>query len=174
MEEVMRSGWLSADFFTHSYRISGQVDVRRKGLFEMLSDPMTAFVQLEDAYVSPVDRPGEITASYSASNIVKANLTLVIVAQRDEVIPRKQSYGMYAGAHLQRVFLTLPALEVQGYLRLSARVDLRRILSLEAESFFAVLDGRANASIRPDVVFTGGGFLVNKQHVGAFCLSEED
>lgn len=173
MQEVLQTGWLSADFFSHSYRISGQVDVRRRPLYELLNDPTTAFLPLEDAYVSSIDRPGDISAAYPASYLAKSNLSLVLVPQRDDAVPRQQTYGAYAGAYLQRVFLTVPSLEVEGYLRLSARVDMRRILSLESESFVSILDARVRASIRPDVVFTGGGLIVNKRHIGVFCLIEE-
>ncbi len=174
MSEILRTGWLTADFFTHSYRISGQVDVRRRGLSDLLNDSTTGFLQLENAYISPIDRPADIIASYEASSLVKANLTLVLVTQQDDAISRKQAYGSYMGSYMRKVFLTVPSLEIVGYLRLAAKVDLRRILSMDTEEFISVLDGRVVASIRPDVVFTGGGVLVNKHHIGAFCLSEEE
>lgn len=174
MEEILQTGWVAADFFTHSYRISGQVDVRRQPLADMLNDRTTGFIQLEDAYVSPIDRPGDIIAAYAASSLTKANLTLVLVARQDDALARKATYGSYQGAYLHKVFLTVPSFEVVGYLRLSARVDLRRLLAIDTEEFIAILDGRVRASIRPDIVFTGGGVLVNKHHIGAFCLEKEE
>ncbi len=172
MEEIRQVGWLVVDFFTQSYRISGHLDVRRQGLFEMLNDQTTGFLQLEDAYISPIDRPGEILASYRASTLAKANLTLALVARQEDALPRKQAYGSYAGAYLYNIFLTVPTFEVSGYLRLSARVDLRRLLVTETEDFLVVLDGRVRGSIRPDIVFNAGGILVNKRHIGAFCVEE--
>ncbi|HEC36259.1 MAG TPA: hypothetical protein ENI39_06980 [Anaerolineae bacterium] len=174
MEEVLETGWLAADFFLHSYRISGRVDVRRRPLADILNDRTTGFVQLEDAYISPIDRPGEIIATYAASSLTKANVTLILVPRRDDALSREQSYGSYYGTYLRQVFLTVPSLEVVGYLRLSARVDLRRLLSLKTEEFVAILDGRVRASVRPDVEFASGGVLVNKHHIGAFCLAEEE
>lgn len=173
-EGALRANWLTADFFLHSYRISGRVDIRKRPLFDILNDRMTGFIELEDAYVSPLDRPGEIIATYTSSHLTKANVTLVLVPHRDDALSRKQSYGSYYGTYLQQIFLTVPSFEVVGYLRLSARVNLRRLLSVETEEFIPILDGRVRASIRPDVVFTGGGVLVNKHHIGAFCLAEEE
>ncbi|MDW8067565.1 MAG: hypothetical protein RML46_01480 [Anaerolineae bacterium] len=174
MEEIRQIGWLVVDFFTHSYRISGHLDVRRQCLFEMLNDRTTRFLQLEDAYISPIDRPGEILASYSASTLAKANLTLAMVARQEDALPRKQVYGSYMGAHLYNIFLTVPTFEISGYLRLSARVDLRRLLVTEGEEeeFLVILDGRVRGSVRPDIVFNAGGILVNKRHIGAFCMEE--
>ncbi len=173
MEELKTAGWLAVDFFSHNYRISGNIDVRKKSLFDQLNDQTTGFIMLQDAYISPIDRPGDIVATYEASYLAKANLTLALVAQSDDALGRKQTYGSYYGTFLHRVFLTVPSIEVAGYLRLSTRVDLRRLLSLDTEDFIAILDARVCASFRPDVVFTGGGVLVNKSHIGAFCLTEE-
>jgi hypothetical protein len=174
MEEVLRAGWLAADFFTQSYRISGHVDVGRRAIADILNDPTTSFIQLEDAYISPIDRPGDIIATYAASGLAKDNLTLVLVPTRDDALFSKATYGSYYGTYLHKVFVTVPSFEVVGYLRLSTRVDLRRLLSLETEAFISVLDSRVRASIRPDITFTGGGVLVNKRHIGAFCLEEEE
>ena len=174
MEEVLRTGWLAADFFTHSYRISGHVDISRRPLADMLNDRTTSFVQLEDCYVSPIDKPGEIIASHAASGLTKANLTLVLVPTRDDALARKQTYGSYLGTYLRKVFLTVPSFEIVGYLRLAGRVDLRRLLSTDAGEFIPILDGRVRASIRPDISFTSGGVLVNNRHIGAFCLEEEE
>jgi len=174
MEEVLRTGWLAADFFTHSYRISGHVDVRRQALADMLNDQTTGFIQLEDAYISPIDRPGDIIGTYAASSLAKANLTLAVVPHRDDALSRKYAYGSYYGTFLHKVFLTVPSFEVVGYLRLSAKMDLRRVLTSGTDDFIAVLDGRVQASVRPDITFTGGGILVNKRHIGAFCMAREE
>lgn len=172
--EVQESGYLAADFFTHSYRISGHVDVRRRPLADILNDQTSNFIPLEDAYISPIDRPGEIIATYSASNLVKVNLTLVVVAQSNDALPRKHTYGSYYGTFLHKIFLTVPGFEITGYLRLSSKLDLRRVLTTGTDEFIAVLDGRVRNSLRSDVTFTGGGVLVNKRHIGALCMAEEE
>jgi hypothetical protein len=174
MEEVRETSRLPADFFTHSYRISGHTDVRRTSLYDQLNDQTTSFIELEDAYISPIDRPGDIIATHPASFLDKSNLTLVVVPHRDDALSSKHSYGSYFGTFLAKVFLIVPAFEIAGYLRLSTKMDLRRVLSTGTDDFIAVLDGRVRGSIRPDITFTGGGILVNKQHIGAFSVAREE
>ena len=174
MEGTLRTGWLAVDFFTQSYRISGQVDIRRRSLADILNDPTTGFVPLEDAYISPIDRPGDIVATYPSPNLVKANLTFAIVPHQEDALRRKQAYGSYLGTFLQQIFLTVPGFEIVGYLRLSSKMDLRRVLTSGTDEFIAVLDGRVRGSLRPDITFTGGGILVNKRHIGAFSVTEEE
>jgi len=174
MNDVLQTGWLTADFFTHSYRISGQVDVRRQSIADILNSQASSFIELEDSYVSPIHRPGDIIASYGTASLVKANLTFVLVPQQDDALSRKQVYGSYYGTNLQSVFLTVPMFEIAGYLRLSGKVDVRHILAGDSEGFLCALDAKVRASIQPDVLFTGGGVLINKHEIGALCLSEEE
>jgi hypothetical protein len=173
MEEVKDAHWLTADFFTQSYRISGHLDVRRKALYDLLNDQTTSFIELEDAYFSPIDRPGDIVATHPASFLSKSNLTLIVVPHRDDAISRKHTYGSYFGTFLARVFFVVPGFQVEGYLRLSTKMDLRRVLSTGTDDFIPVLDGRVRASIRSDVTFTGGGVLVNKRLIGGYSINRE-
>lgn len=172
--EGPRATWLTADFFTYSYRISGRVEVSRRSLADLLNDQTTSFIQLEDAYVSSIDRPGDIIGTYEASNLAKSNLTLAVVPQQDDALSKKHAYGSYYGAFLHKVFITVPAFEIAGYLRLSTKMDLRRVLTSGTDDFIAVLDGQVRASTQPDITFTGGGVLVNKQQIGAFCMAVEE
>jgi hypothetical protein len=169
-EEVTEPGHLAADFFTHSYRISGHLELGQRSLYDLLNDHTTSFLRLSDAYVSPIHQPGDIIASHTTSFISKPNLTLVVVPLRNDALSRKHTYGSYLGTYLSKVTLTVPSFEVEGYLRLSTKMDLRRVLTSGTDDFIPVLDGRVRASVRRDVVFSGGGILVNKQHIGVFSV----
>ena len=114
MSEHTRTSWLVADFFTHSYRISGRVDVRRRRLADQLNDHTTAFLQLEDTYVSNIERPADITASHASSILRKNNITAVVVARQEDGVPREHAYGSYFGAYLRKVFVTIPSFEIEG------------------------------------------------------------
>jgi hypothetical protein len=173
MQERVSSSWLVADFFTYRHRLSGRVDVRYNTLAAQLNDATTSFLVLEDAYVSNVEHPGEIVASYTASVFRKANITGVVVAREEDGLLRQQSYGSYLGTYIRKIFITVPSFEITGYLRLSGKMDLRTVLTTGTDAFIPVLDGEMRSSIRPTIFFTGGAILVNKEHVGVFCMEEE-
>ena len=82
-QAVTRRGWVSVDFFTHSYRISGAVDVRRLPLADQLNDRTISYLMLEDTYVSPISRPGDITASYSIAALRKENITMAVLTKKE-------------------------------------------------------------------------------------------
>ena len=174
MQERVGSSWLVADFFTYRHRLSGRVDVRHNGLAAQLNDATTSFLVLEDAYVSNVERPAEIVASYTSSILRKRNITAIVVAQQEDGLMRQQSYGSYLGTWVRKSFITVPSFEITGYLRLSGKIDLRTVLTTGTDAFIPVLDGEMRSAIRPEIVFTGGAVLVNKDHVGVFCMEEEE
>jgi hypothetical protein len=174
MQERLSTASLMVDFFVHCYRISGRLNVRQKKLADQLNDRTTAFLQLEDVYVSNIEHPAHITASYSNSILRKQNITAVVVAQQDEGLPREQSYGSYLGTYLRKVFITIPFFEIRGDLRLSGRLDLRAVLATGTDRFVPILGGQMTSSAHSDIVFTGGAILVNRDHVGAFWAVEEE
>lgn len=173
MQAQSSSAWLTVDFFTYSYRISGRVNVRQQRLAEQLNDHGSAFLQLEDAYISNVEHPAEISASHVTSVLRKQNITAAVVANVDDGLPREHTYGSYFGTYLRRVFLTVPSFEIEGDLRLSGKLDLRTVLTSGTDDFICVLDGQMKSSSRPDVTFSGGAILVNKDHIVSFYIQRD-
>lgn len=166
--------WLVADFFAHDYRISGRVHVRYSKLPAQLNDTNTSFLQLEDAYVSNILRPADIVASYTTAILDKRHITAIVVARQEDGLLREYTYGSYLGTYLHRVFVTVPSFEVSGHLRLSSKMDLRTVLTTGTDNFVVILDGEMKAAVRPDVTFSGGAILLNKEYIGAFCVEEEE
>lgn len=173
-QTVKRRGWVTADFFTNSYRISGSVDARRLPLADQMNDRTSSYLMLEDAYVSPIDRPGDITASYPIAALRKVNITMAVLANKEDGLSKKQSYGSYFGTSLKNVFITVPQFEVRGFLQVVGKFDLHALLATGTDLFIPVLDGTTFASLKPDIQFDGGMILVNKDTVGVMCMSEED
>ncbi len=173
-QAVKRKGWVTVDFFTHSYRISGAVDVRRLPLADQLNDRTTSYLMLEDAYVSPIDRPGDITASYAAAALRKENVTMAVLASKEDGLSKKQSYGSYFGTSLKNVFITVPQFEVRGFLQVVGKFDLHALLATGTDRFMPLVDGTTFASIKPDIQFDGGMILVNKDAVGVMCIREDE
>jgi hypothetical protein len=170
---VKRQGWVTADFFTHSYRISGAVDVRRLPLADQLNDRTTSYLMLEDAYVSPIDRPGDITASYAIAALRKENITMTILAQKDDGLSKKQSYGSYFGTSLKNVFITVPQFELRGFLQVVGKFDLHALLATGTDRFMPLVDSTTFASVKPEIQFDGGMILVNKDTVGVMCVEQD-
>lgn len=173
-QAVKRRGWVTGDFFTHSYRISGAVDVRRLPLADQLNDNTSSYLMLEDVYVSPVDRPGDITASYAMAALRKENISFAVLSHKEDGLSKKQSYGSYFGTSLRSVFITVPEFEVRGFLQVAGRFDLHALLAIGTDRFMPVLDGTIFAAEKTEIQFDGGMILVNKDAVGVMGIQEDD
>ena len=174
MSEQTHSNWLVADFFTHSYRISGRVNVRYQKLADQLNDHNTSFLLIDDTYVSNSQQPADIAASHASAILYKRNIIAAVVPRQEDGLPREHTYGSYFGVYLRKVFLTVPFFEIEGHLRLSSKLDLRTVLTTGTDDFIVILDSQMRSSVRPDVTFTGGAVLVKKEHVGAFWMQEKE
>ena len=65
---------LTADIFADSHRISTQMALRGRVLSDILNDTSTSYLELDIAYVSRIDHPGEILADYALSIVRKDRL----------------------------------------------------------------------------------------------------
>jgi hypothetical protein len=171
---VKQRGWVTADFFMHSYRVSGAVDVRRQPLADQLNDRTISYLMLEDAYVSPIDRPGDITASYETAALRKENVTMVVLADKEDGLSKKQSYGSYFGTSLLNVFITVPQFEIRGFLQVVGKFDLHALLATGTDHFIPLLEGTTFASFKTEFQFDGGMILVNKDTIGVMCVEEKE
>lgn len=172
MQEELSSNWLAVDFFEHNYRISGRVYTRQRKLADQLIDESSAFLQLEDAYISNIERPADIVESHTSAVLRKDGITAAVVVRGEDGLLRELTYGSYLGTRVEKVYFLTPFFEIEGYLRLSGKLDLRTVLTSGRDDFITLLDGQMRPSVRPDLVFTGGAILVNKDHVDAFWVEE--
>ena len=169
-----RRGFVTADFLAHNYRISGEVNVRVWPLADSLNDGTTNFIEIENAYVSPIQNPADIKASYEVGSLRKDNISMVVLAREEDGLSKASTYGSYIGYTLRSVFLTVPGFEVRGLLQIGAKVEVRTYLVTHAERFIPIIEATATVSLNPDIRFEGGMILVNKESVGIFCASEEE
>ena len=168
-----RKGFVNADFLSHNYRISGEVDISVNPVADLLNDPLKSYVKVENVYISPIQAPADIKGNFKHGQLSKDNITMAVLHREEDGLPKRQAYGSYIGYVVHEVFLTVPGFEVQGQLAISATLDLESLLVLSAERFIPVAEATATVSLSPDVQFKGGMILVNRDHIGIFCMSRK-
>jgi len=165
-----RQTWVTGDFFTQTHRISGSVDVYRELLADQLNNPNITYMWLEQVYVSPIDRPGEITANYPVIALGKDNITMIVLPTREEGLTTKQTHPSYVWAKPRRIFLTVAGFEVRGEWEIKGAFSVNVLARLNL--FVPVLDGRASATLKPEIQYQGGIILVNKLALGVVHIQD--
>jgi len=168
--DIYGKGFVTADFFTHTYRISARADTRKRSLAAHLNDRLTSYLELYDTFVSRLHKPSEIIASYHLASLRKDGITFVILAAEKETSER-HAYGYFA-KQFYDVFLTVPSFEVRGKLQVTGKLDLHVLLVTGTENFISISDPVASPCLFPEITFTGGTVLVNKSRIELFCISE--
>jgi len=163
---------VAADFLTVGYRISCRVGVPAGGLHVLLIDPLNSYLELEDAYISRINNPGEIVAHYGNAALRKDNILFIILARREDGDTPKGT-GSFLKPVPKQTFLTVPSFEIRGTVETEANAGPREILVQTAGRFIPLYKATAATSLSPKNVFSGKLILVNKEKVEAFCIAED-
>lgn len=169
MERRQRTN-VVADFFAHGYRVSGAFDVRQRSLGDAIYDNTTAYLVIENAYVSSIRQAGEIAASHPIAIVQKEQLSFALAMEVNDILRRDQKYGSYLGLQLIPIFLTLPFFDLNGFLRMPGRLDPRVLLSSSSERFLTLVDVTARTTFEPEISFQGAAALVNKTEISFLGL----
>lgn len=164
---MQRTNKVIAEFFAQGYRVSGTYIVAKRPLADEIYDPTTNYLQLEEAYLSPIMDPAKISAYYTLTLFDKSNLDFVLTVDKKDGLRRDQAYGM--GTYRLLICLTVPFFEITGHLYLINRNFNPRIyLSSDAGIFITLLDVTARSTFNPDVSYQGGVALINRAHISFF------
>jgi hypothetical protein len=160
-------GRVTADFFTSSYRFSASIIVYKRRLIDVLSDRMTDYLDMVDIYVSRINNPGSIVATYPKGSLVKNEITFILLPDETEGTSKERFYSSRDSVSL---FISVPSFEIYGQLQWGAKdLDIKKVLSLESQNFLPITGVTAANSLLPEVTFEGPMALVNKTKVQVLC-----
>jgi hypothetical protein len=167
-----KQGYVSGDFLTPTYRISGEVALRGDPLLDQLNDHMAQFLTVERMFVSLLHDPASLIGNFSLGQVRKASLALVILKEQEDGLPHRR--GQYLGRdHADRDMLVVTGgFEVRGKLRLHRSVNVIEFLRTTPEQFVPFFDATAVVASRREIVFQGGAVLVNRLLIEVFCPVE--
>lgn len=164
------TGRVTADFFTGSYRFSASVLVYKRRLADVLGDRMTDYLDLVDIYVSRINNPGEIIATYHRGSIVKDEINFILLSSEVEGTSKERFY--VPNRVSLPIFLTVPAFEIHGKFQWMGDLEVKKILTTETQKFLPVLDASSVNSHLPKVTFEGPIALVNKSKIAVICIGD--
>ncbi len=157
-----------AEFFAQGYRVSGIFVVTKRLLADVIYDPTTDFVMLEDAYLSPIMDPGRISAHYTIALLQKSNLDFFLTVKTQDGLRRDQHY-VRGGSNKYTVYLTVPFFEISGELYSTMKqFHPRSYLSMEAGDFITLLNVTARSTFDPKVSYEGGTAQINRTQISFF------
>ena len=169
MSNVRRitTGRVTADFFTASYRFSASVIVYKRRLIDVLSDQITDYLDMVDIYISRINAPGDIVATYQKGSLVKKEINFILLSNESEGISKER---FYASRENLPIFVSIPSFEITGQIQWGRHdLEVKKVLSTDTQKFLPVLEATATNSVFPQVNFQGPLALVNKAKIQVLC-----
>ena len=163
---------LTVDFFSYTHRISTQFLTRGRALADTLNDHTLSYIDLDLAYVSRIDKPGELIADYGVSLLRKENISFCLVASQIELAVKGVPPAQYFSRRSRKVFCTVPSFEITGLIDVPGNVDLHKMMAIGVERFMPIYKATATISLLESVDFSGELILVNKEAIEVLCLGD--
>jgi hypothetical protein len=164
------TGRVVADFFTVSYRFSASVLVYKRRLADVLGDRMTDYLDLVDIYVSRINNPGDIVATYHKGSLVKDEISFILLSSEIEGTSKERFY-VPSRVSLP-IFVTVPSFEIHGKFQWMGDLEIKKILTTETQKFLPILEASSVNSHFPKVTFGGPILLVNKTKISMICIGD--
>lgn len=163
----INTGRVTADFFTASYRFSASVVVYKRRLVDVLSDQITDYLDMVDVYVSRINSPGDIVATYQKGSLVKKEINFILLSDEAEGISKER---FYASRENLPLFLSIPSFEITGEIQWGrVELDVKKLLATDTQKFLPIHEATATNSFFPEVSFHGPLLLVNKAKIQVLC-----
>jgi hypothetical protein len=160
-------GRVTADFFTASYRFSASITVYTRRLIDVLSDETTDYLDMADVYISRINNPGDIVATYQTGTLVKDEINFIMLPTETEGTSRERHY---VTGHNLPIFIAIPSFEIHGKIWWGSKALLaERILTSNLEQFLPVLEVTASNSLFSKVTFQSPMALINKTKIQFVC-----
>lgn len=168
---LLRKNILIAEFLSESYRVSGEVSVRDQPLVDQLNDKMSNFVKVENVYLSPLDNPSVFRAQSAIGHVRKDSLSLVVLPREEDGYARHTLYRNLGHAAIGfSLYAAILGFEVRGGLKVSSQVDVDTMLMQSVDRFITVYRATATLTSHPDMEFTGGAILLNRELATLFTV----
>lgn len=167
----IKTGRVTADFFTSTYRFSASIVVYKRRLIDVLSDRMTDYLDMVDIYISRINNPGSIVATYEKGSLVKNEIIFILLPDETEGTSKER---FYSSRDTIPVFISVPSFEIHGQLHWGVKnLDIKKIMSVEGQNFLPISAATAANSLLPDVAFQGPMALVNKNKIQVLCSAAD-
>jgi len=155
----------SGDFFTASYRMTGNVATTASGLFGLLNDKARASLNLEEVYVSYVSNPSAIIEQSSTAYLPKSAVEIVVLPKTASLGPEALIRGGFSRVVQHKVLITTHHYEVRGSVELPGQMELDVLLTEGSSNFIVMYSATANPCMNPKATFSGEAIIVNRRCV---------
>jgi hypothetical protein len=162
--------FISADFFTPSYRIVGKIAVPSIGLMGLLNDPSSSFAEIQDARLARLHMPTKLVDHYELVKLRKSQLFAIGLARREDLGSQAVLKSSFSRISEYSVRIATPIYDLVGTLEWSGRFEASAIMADDARDFAPIYDTLLTAILIPALKVESPAILFNCKHIDFLAL----
>lgn len=166
--------WISVVMLVGDHWVSGLVVADGRRFQDILNDRTSDYLGLSDARIYLAADMADPAAVLSKAQVTKANIVLAMLHDDNHEAPRKRATS-FIRKDRHEAYLTVPGLEVKGYMHLLQRTDPNTFLARLAKdghSFFPVTQSTVSAVGPLAEASQAPVTFVNRVHVDLLFVSD--
>lgn len=163
---------LPAIFVTHEHLLIGQAATRGLRLLEMLTDPNSEYVHLDDVHVARRESKSNRLRSLSTATLRKQHLLLAVLGGGKHESPETRRFA-FVDKRNYPAFLIVSGYEIEGRLQLKGTPDPASAMSQELKSFIPITRATISHAGGHAEPLTAAVVLCNRDYISAIHIGEE-
>jgi len=164
--------FISADFFTPSYRIVGKIVIPSTGLIGLMNDPITSFMEIHDARLARLHMPTKLVDHYESLRLVRSQVFAVCLARREDVGHSATRSG-YGRNYEYPLLMTTSVYELSGTVEFSGRFDFSVVMVDGKSDFIPLYNTNLTAILIPALKVESPAMLFNRKQVDMLALKSQ-
>ncbi|MEA2642630.1 MAG: hypothetical protein QOF51_4024 [Chloroflexota bacterium] len=177
LSEYAAKSLVRVELFTRSYHVSGDVEVNRWRLADVLNDTVHPFVLMQHAVREPLVRNGsdELARAATILQITKQAVIFAIPHEAPELATARQQYlaGLYAERRIAAATMLVPPFEIRGTVHLRRLSQVRQALEDIPAEFVPMTHVDVIYLPDPKLRFNAELAVVNRPAAEIFSLASE-
>jgi hypothetical protein len=165
--------FVSADFFTPSYRVVGKIAIPSTGLIGLMNDPLTSFMEIHDARLARLHMPTKLVDHFQTVKLVRSQVFAVCLSRREDVGLHNSVRSGYGRTYEYPILLTTPVYELSGIVEWSGRFDFSVIMVDGKSDFIPLYNTALTAILIPALKVDSPAVLFNRKHVDMLALKTQ-
>lgn len=162
---------LPAIFVTEEHLLIGQAPTRGARLIEILVDPNSDCLHLDDVHVARRESKATCLTTLKQVMVRKHALRLAILGGGRHEAPETRRFA-YVDKQTYPTFLIVSGYEVNGHLQLKGAPDPVSAMSRELKSFIPITNATVSHAGGNGEPLTASVVLCNRDHIAAFHIGE--
>ncbi len=159
------------DVFTATYRVVGKARISSAGLWALVHDKTTDYLEVYEAHLANLVRPKTLLATYQVLSIAKVGIHAIVVQQPAHLgpaaLPRpnggKRPYAVWG---VTQVF------EIEGTFYWSGRFSAAAVLAEYKNAYLPLVDAQLRTAVLPTLKLQASALLVNRNKIDLFAPAQ--